>query len=102
MDVSDVSATQRLVLGIVLVVVGSAIGQPNLGLMTRLSALATGLGIGFLGAAFEPPLTNALGAQQWSELSTVKQTAALFVLAVIALVLWFTVTLGQSALVAAL
>ncbi|MCU4744258.1 hypothetical protein OB955_18060 [Halobacteria archaeon AArc-m2/3/4] len=98
MDVSDVSAAQRLAIGIVLVAVGSVLGQPNLGLETRISAFATVFGVGFLGAAFEPPLTNALGAQQWEDLSGLKQTAALFVLAIVAIVLWISVTLGQSAL----
>lgn len=98
MDVSDVSAVQRLGIGIVLVVVGSVLGQPNLGLVTRISAFATLFGIGFLGAAFEPPLTNALGAQQWEDLSGLKQTAVLFVLAVVAIVLWIAITVGQGAL----
>ncbi|QSW99967.1 hypothetical protein [Haloterrigena alkaliphila] len=102
MDVSDVSTTQRLAIGITLVVVGSAIAQPNLGLLTRLSAFATLFGVGFLGAAFEPPLTNAFGAGEWAELSGVKQTAILFVLAVVAIVLWVAITLGQGALAALL
>lgn len=70
--------------------------------MTRLSAFATLFGIGFLGAAFEPPLTNAFGARQWDDLSTLKQTAVLFVLAVVALVLWFVVTVGRGLLEAAI
>ncbi len=102
MEFADSFITQRLVLGIGFVVVGSATGQPNFGVITRLSALATLLGIGFLGAAFEPLFTNALGAQQWSALSTAKQTAVLFVLSVIALVLWVTVSFAQGILVAAL
>lgn len=102
MDITDSTVIQRLVLGIVLIVIGSVTGQPNLGLETRLSAIATGLGIGFLGAAFEPLFTSALGAQQWSALSTAKQTAVLFVLSVIALVLWFAVSLAQGVLVAVL
>ncbi|AEH36717.1 hypothetical protein [Halopiger xanaduensis] len=102
MDVEDISVAERLGIGIGLVVVGSALGQPNLGLMTRLAALATLFGIGFLGAAFEPPLTNALGASRWDELGGVKQTAVLFVLAVVAIVLWFAVSIGQSALEAML
>lgn len=81
-----------------LVIVGSALGQPNLGLETRLSSLATVFGIGFLGAAFEPPLTNALGARRWEHLSSLKQTAVLFVLAVVAIVLWLIITIGQGAL----
>ncbi|SFB83885.1 hypothetical protein SAMN05444422_102315 [Halobiforma haloterrestris] len=96
-NVEDVSPAQRLGIGIVLVVVGSVLGQPNLGLETRISAFATLFGIGFLGAAFEPPLTNALGARGWADLSSVKQTGVLFVLAIIAIVLWLAVSLAQSA-----
>jgi len=98
MEVSNISPAQRLGIGITLVVIGSMLGQPNLGLETRISAFATVFGVGFLGAAFEPPLTNVLGAQEWEELSWVKQTAVLFVLAIIAVILFVAVTAGQRTL----
>lgn len=100
MDVSGISAGERLAIGVGLVVVGSTIGQPNLGLLTRLSAIATVFGVGFLGAAFEPPLTNALGAREWDDLSSLKQAGVLFILALVAIVLWVVVLLGQGTLAA--
>lgn len=95
MDVSAVSATQRLALGVGFVLLGSMLGQPNLGLEPRISALATIFGIGFLGAAFEPPLTGALDANEWDELSGLNQTMALFFLGIGAIVMLVVVTAAQ-------
>lgn len=91
MDVSNVPAAYRFALGAFLTLVGASIGQANLGLMTRLSGLATLLGIGFLGAAVEPPLTDLLGADRWDGLSATGQTVIAFLCALVALVSWFLV-----------
>ncbi|MFC4550676.1 MULTISPECIES: hypothetical protein [Halorussus] len=102
MDVSDVSSTQRFAAGIVLVVVAPMLGQPNLGLLTRIAGIGTFLGIGLLGAALEPPMTRALGADEWSDLSTAKQVPVLFVLAIAALVLWFGVGVLEGVVASAM
>ncbi|WP_252698314.1 hypothetical protein [Natronosalvus vescus] len=86
-----------MLIGVVLVLVGSTLGQPNLGLETRISAFATLFGIGFLGAAFEPPLTARFGASGWNDLSTTKQLLVSFVLALVAIVPFAAVRFGQHA-----
>lgn len=101
MDISDISPAQRLVIGVVLVTVGPTLAQPNLGWQTRISGILTVLGIGFLGLTLEPAMTTVLGADEWSDLSTGKQIVVLFVLSVVALVLWFALVLLKGALASA-
>lgn len=95
MDVSDISARQRLAIGIALTLLAEAVSffgraqiGPDLGPVTRLAGFAIVFGVGFLGAALEPPLTRAFGADDWDALSTGKQVLALFVMAVTAIVLY--------------
>ena len=103
MDVSDISARQRLGIGVaftlfaqVLVVVGSGHIGPDLGPIVKIGGLSVLLGVGFLGAALEPVLTRRLGGSEWDALSTGKQTVALFVMALTAIVLYGIVsTLGS-------
>lgn len=102
MDVSDVSAGQRLVAGAALAVLGAGLAQPSLGRLTQISAVATLLGVGLLGAAAEPPLTNALGADEWEELSSTMRIFALVVLMVVAVVLYFAITLAADVLASGL
>lgn len=87
------SGLERFGIGAVLVTVGVSFGQANLGPMTRIAALGWLLGIVFLAMSVEPPLTSVLGAEDWRDLSTVKQTMLLFVLAVVGLGLWLGVTI---------
>jgi len=95
MDVSDISARERLAIGIaltllaqVVMVFGRAHIGPDLGPITRLGGFAVIFGVGFLGAALEPTLTRSFGADEWNDLSTGKQTAALIVMAITAIVLY--------------
>lgn len=108
MDVSDISAKQRLGIGITLTLVAQAItvlGRaqigPDLGPVTRLGGIAILFGVGFLGAALEPALTDRLGADEWSALSTSQQTLALVVMAGTAIVLYAVVS-GVGSVAAAL
>ena len=87
------SGLERFGIGAVLVTVGMSVGQANLGLMTRVGAVAWLVGVPFLAMSVEPPLTSALGEADWRDLSTAKQTVLLFVLAVVGLVLWLGVTI---------
>lgn len=93
----DRSAHERFGIGAVLAIVGSSIAQANLGPMTRLAAVCGLLGVAFLAMSLEPPLTGALGGEDWTDLSTGKQMILLSVLSLVGLVLWFAVTTGAGA-----
>lgn len=93
----DRTGLERFGIGAALAIVGSSIAQANLGPMTRLAAVCWMLGVAFLAMSLEPPLTGALGGEDWTDLSTGKQTILLFVLSVVGLVLWFAVTTGAGA-----
>lgn len=86
------SGPERFGIGAVLVTVGVSVAQANLGLVTRLAAISWLVGVVFLVMAAEPPLTGALGEEDWRDLSTTKQTMLLFVLVVVGLALWVAVT----------
>lgn len=86
------SGLERFGIGAALVTVGTSFAQANLGPMTRIAALGGLLGIVFLAMSVEPPLTSALGAEDWRDLSTGKQTMLLFVLVVVGFGLWLVVT----------
>lgn len=96
------SGLERFGIGAVLVTVGVSVAQANLGFVTRLAAVSWLVGIVFLAMAAEPPLTGALGEEDWQDLSTTKQTMLLFVLAVVGLVLWIAVTVVPGLVAGAL
>lgn len=105
MDVSHISAKQRLGIGValtllsqVVLVLGRSQIGPDLGPVVRLGGLSVLLGVGFLGAALEPPLTRRFGETEWGALSTGKQIVALFVMAIAAIVLYGVVS-GVGSLV---
>lgn len=106
MDVSDISAKQRLAIGVTLtlvselvVVLGSGAIGPDLGPVVKLGGISILFGVGFLGAALEPALTRRFGETEWKALSAGKQTAALFVMAITAIVLYGVVgRLGHLAI----
>lgn len=109
MDVSQIdryllqrSAKQRFAIGAVLVAVAPVLAQPNLGFVTKLSALCMLLGIVFLGFSVEPPLTRQFGADGWDDLSTGKQTAVLGVVVLAAIVLYSVIGFATGAIAAAL
>lgn len=96
--IMGLSGKERFAIGAVAVVLGGLVAQPNLGLLTRLSAVLWLVGVASLGLSVEPIVTQLLGGERWNDLSTRKQMVALFAFAVVALVLWFVVTAVDSVL----
>lgn len=96
------SPGQRLAAGAAAVVVAEVIAQPSLGALSRLSAVFFLVGLGALGLSVEPFVTSALDGDAWGDLSMSRQTAALVVLAVVAIALWFAVSLGVTVVASAL
>ena len=105
MDISHIPAKQRFGIGLGLTIgsqlmieFGSAYIGPSLGVVTRLAGVTVLFGVVFFGVALEPSLTRRLGGETWNDLSFVRQTAALFVMAISAMFLYAVVTIGGGAL----
>lgn len=85
---SDTPPATRAVIGVALIAVAVLLQITNTaGSLNRTVMIAQILGVGAIGFASIPHLTGLLGADEWGDLSLVRQLLASFVLMVVLVVL---------------